>query len=163
MMLQQWGVLAEVVSAIAVVVSLIYVGMQIRQSANASRAATTQAFSQQYADSMFALLDPDFSDVWLRGLSGLEELEDEERVSFFAMLNAISRMWESFYYQNSIDELDSALLEPWMVQYMDLHGNNGVKEFWRIRKHQYSADFVAYIDRRVAQSNPRPLYGDEVA
>ena len=38
--LQKWALIAEVIGAVAIVVSLIFVGFEVRQGAEAQRAAT---------------------------------------------------------------------------------------------------------------------------
>ena len=44
--LTEWSELSQVVSAIAVVASLIYVGYEIRRNTEASRAATRQSIAE---------------------------------------------------------------------------------------------------------------------
>jgi len=44
MALQDWGALGEVIGALANIISLVYVGNQIKHGAQASRAATKQSF-----------------------------------------------------------------------------------------------------------------------
>ena len=47
MTLQDWGALGELIGGIAIIISLIYVGVQLNLSNKATRAATNQAFSAQ--------------------------------------------------------------------------------------------------------------------
>ena len=61
MTLQDWGALGELIGGVAIIVSLIYVGLQVRQSTHATRAATSQAFTDQYMSAISPLQDPDFS------------------------------------------------------------------------------------------------------
>ena len=81
-----------------------------------------------------------------------------EKVGFFSVLSSISRTVEAFYYQKGKGALDSKLFEGWFMQYLDLHGNKGAREFWALRKHQYTNDFVLYLDQRLASGRPQPLY-----
>ena len=46
MSIQEWAAIGEIVSAIAIVVSLIYVSVQLRQNTRATRVVTSQAFVQ---------------------------------------------------------------------------------------------------------------------
>ena len=48
MSIQEWGAISEMVGAIAIIVSLIYVGVQIRQSTQATRVMTSQAFVESH-------------------------------------------------------------------------------------------------------------------
>ena len=158
MTLQDWGAIGELVGGFAIIVSLIYVSLQIRQSAAVSRSATTQAFSQQYSLQMQALFDSEFREVFFKGLAGAKNLTESEVVGFYAQLGSISRMWESFYYQKGNGALDEAMFNAWARQLMDLHATKGMKEFWDVRKHQYTPEFVEFIDSSISSSTPKPLY-----
>ena len=48
MSIQEWGAISEMVGAIAIIVSLIYVGVQLRQSTQATRVHTSQVFIQTH-------------------------------------------------------------------------------------------------------------------
>ena len=78
------------------------------------------------------------------------------------VLASISRTLESFYFQSRNGELDPALFDGWFAQYLDLHANAGAEQFWRLRKHQYGADFVAFVDRERNARSAKPLYAVEV-
>ena len=48
MSLEQASFLAQIISAVAVFASLLFVGLQVRQNTNAVRAASSQAHSTMY-------------------------------------------------------------------------------------------------------------------
>ena len=58
MTLQDWGALGELVGGIVIIVSLVYVGLQIKQSTAAARAATSQALSKQYSSISLQIAKP---------------------------------------------------------------------------------------------------------
>jgi len=159
MTISELGALGELVGGIAIIISLIYVGIQIRQGASASRAATTQAFSQQYSDLNQMLVRSDVRDVFARGLIGLDQLRPDEVVGFISVLSAISRTLESFYFQTLNGGLEKKLFEGWFTQYLDLFANKGAGEFWESRRHQYTKEFVDYVDQKIKLHVARPLYG----
>ena len=53
------------------------------------------------------------------------------------------------------------MYDAWMVQLIDLHGNVGVKEYWSIRKHQFTPAFVTYLDRILTAVTPMDMYPDQ--
>lgn len=155
---EELGAIGDLIGGVAVVVSLVYVGLQIRQSANASRAATSQAFAKQYSDVNQMIADPEIAGIFARGLSGMGVLTREEQAMFSAVLSSISRTLESFYFQMCKGELEPVLFDGWFTQYLDLHANPGVREYWNMRKHQFSADFVDYLAHKENGRAARPLY-----
>ena len=158
MTLSELGAIGELVGGLAVIISLVYVGLQIRQSADASRAATAQAFAKQYSDLNQMIADPQLSDIFTRGLGGTATLSIAERASFASILSSITRTLESFYFQKTKGDLDPRLFEGWIVQYLDLHANAGVQEYWLMRKHQFSNEFTEFIEQRSGTDQVKPLY-----
>jgi hypothetical protein len=79
----------QVIGAIAVVVSLIYVGMQIRQNTNAVRAATAQAVHEYFAK-WYHLLASDAScaQVAIDGLKDYRLLSEKDKARFVAVFMA---------------------------------------------------------------------------
>ena len=70
-------------------------------------------------------------------------------------------MFESFYMQKREGSFDARLFDSWMVQLCDLFGNEGVREHWAIRKHQFTDDFVALVDEKTADATIHPMYPTE--
>ncbi len=159
MEIQDLGAIGDLIGGVAIIVSLIYVGVQIKQSTAASRAATYQAFSQQYTQHMVPLQRADFRDIFLRGLGDADSLDAGEKVAFFSYLNGVLRMFEAFYLQQKDGSFESSIYEPWAAQLVDLLGNSGAKSYWKIRRHTFHVEFADHIDNLQSNSNPRPMYG----
>ena len=76
MSIQDWAAIGEMVGAIAVVVSLIYVGVQLRQNTLATRVITSQAFIQIHGGEADPIVqEPAFRDIYWRGLAGVSNLQ----------------------------------------------------------------------------------------
>ena len=161
MTLQDWGSIGELVGGVAIIVSLLYVGLQIRQGTRATQSATNQAFSAQYSEQILQITREDMRDIFRLGLGGLQKLNEGEQAAFMALIASIMRMWETFYFERRDGRFDSEMYDAWMVQLVDLHGNVGVQEYWSIRKHQFTPTFVAYLDRMLADVPPKVMYPDQ--
>ncbi len=162
MTLMEWGAMGELVGGVAIIGSLIYVGLQVKQGTQASRAATSQAFSSQYSELLLRATGADFRDVFWRGIRGLEELKGSETASFMAWMASVMRTLESFYYQKKEGTFLAEIFDSWMIQFIDLFDNPGVREYWVLRKHQFSADFVSYFDEQLATVTPSQMYSAEL-
>lgn len=156
--IQDWGAVGDLIGGAAIIVSLIYVGIQIKQSTAASRAATYQAFSQQYSSHMLPLQNVDFRGIFVRGLGDLDSLEADEQVAFFSYLNGVLRMFEAFYLQQQEGTFDSDIYDPWGAQLVDLFGNTGVQKYWMIRRHNFLPKFADHIDQLRNNSESHPMY-----
>ncbi len=160
MTLQDWGALGELIGGAAIIVSLVYVGLQIKQSTQATRASASHAFTAQYSDLLLQLTRADLRDIWWRGVRGLHNLQGSETTAFMAFLAAAMRFWESFFLQTRDGTFDSRIFDAWRAQLVDLFSNEGVREYWAISGHQYTAEFVEFIDELIASSAPKPVNRD---
>jgi len=158
MSLQDWGALGELIGGLAIIVSLIYVAVQIRQSTNAARVATSQTFTDQYMKAVSPLYEPGFSDVYRRGLAGLNTLEGSDRVMFTAFVAALLRVFESFYIQAKDGAFDSRLFDNWIATFIDLIAYDGVREVLEIRKHHYNPEFIEFLYDRLENTTPHDMY-----
>ena len=158
MSLQDWGAIGELIGGFAIIVSLIYVAAQIRQSTQATRVATSQTFTDQYMRAVTQLYEPGFSDIYRRGLSGLDNLQGSDKISFMACIGMFLRMYESFYIQEKDGAFDARLFGPWTNSFVDLFSNDGPREVLELRKHQYNAEFIEFFQDRLATIVPKEMY-----
>jgi hypothetical protein len=69
------GAIAELVGAVAVVITLAFLTVQLRQNTLSTRAAITQSVMSAAAEYLERVAsDADLSQVWMRGLSDLAGL-----------------------------------------------------------------------------------------
>jgi len=100
MPLEQLANIAEISAAVLVIVSLMYVGAQIKQNTKATVISTSQAFVDTFATAVVEISrGKEFTDIFWRGLSGLSNLHGSETAAFGAWSISTFRTWESFYYQ----------------------------------------------------------------
>ena len=158
MTFQDWGALGELIGGVAIIVSLIYVGLQIRQSTRATRAATSQAFSGQYLNVVSPLHDPGFAEIHCRGLRGLHNLQEGEKIMYISWVAAGLRLFESFYFQEKDGVFDSRLFDGWRITFTDLFSYEGPREVLEIRKHHYNAQFIEFLQDRLAKAAPKEMY-----
>ena len=81
--------IGQVIGAIAVVISLIYVAYQIQQNTNAVRAATAQSVHEHFANwyNSFAR-DASLSQIAINGLKDYGSLSEADKAHFVAMFMA---------------------------------------------------------------------------
>jgi hypothetical protein len=119
MSIQEWAAIGEIVSAIAIVVSLIYVGAQLRQNTRATRVITSQAFVQTHGENVSHLMQEQFRDVYWRGLAGLSNLHGSELAAFGGWTAQLLREFESFYFQWKAGAFEDHIWSGWNCQFRD--------------------------------------------
>ncbi len=160
MTLQDWAALSHVISGAAIIVSLIYVGLQVRHGTKATRAATAQAFTDQYISVLPPLRERYFAEIYWRGLPGLDNLQGSDRVTFMSFISTFLRIFEVFYFQEKDGALDSRVFDGWNNTFIDLFAYEGPREILELRNHWYNAEFIEDLQGQIAKAAPKVIYGE---
>ena len=149
--------LGQIIGAIAVVISLIYVALSIRQNTNAIRAATAQSVHEHYANwyNSFAG-DETLSQIAINGLKDYGSLSETEKARFVALFMAFLS-----YGQNAFLKWRQGLLEPslwigWEQVLMNLIGAPGGKGLWKERAYIFGEEFRRHVEDDLMKRAPHP-------
>jgi hypothetical protein len=108
MTIQDWGALGEIVGAVAVVASLVYLAVQIRQNTQqishnieASRIASLER-NIESANRMreLLILNPDLAQLFLAGLQDFDGLPGADRLRFEFLLRNMFASFQGAYARN---------------------------------------------------------------
>lgn len=149
--------IGQVIGAIAVVISLIYVAYQIRQNTSAVRAATAQSVHEHFANwyNSFAC-DPSLPQIALKGLKDYGSLADADKARFVATFMAFLS-----YSQNAFLKWRQGLLEPslwlgWEQVIMNLVCSPGGKGLWKERSYLFGEEFRRHVEGDLMTRTPHP-------
>src|SRR5437016_3043594 len=155
--------IGQIVGAIGVVVSLIYVATEVRNSARATQLASRRSISE-----IFTLLSrqlaehPDLRELYYRGLHDFESLEGTDLVGFAQVMLQLFRAYEEAYYGHLEGDVDPRLWRGWEAAMRDINGYPGVQAYWRSRSHWYSEEFAKYINQLQQTAKPPRLYREPI-
>ena len=156
MTLEQWAFVAQIISAVAVVASLIFVGFQLRQATASVRAASSQAHSSLYTELVRSIIDnADFARSWSIGLRDPKALPEEEWVRFVAYASALFRLYESSRVQWLNGRLDEEHWHTIQRQAADFGHLPGLRMAWELRGHWYSPEFRKWFEALTPERPPR--------
>ena len=150
MTLMEWGALGELIGGVAIVVSLIYVGLQIKQNTNALKLSTAHDATTDMADlNLLPAQHPEFADIFFRGLQDINALKGSERLTLYGYFHKFFRTYENTYYQFTHGALESGPFKSITKQYIFLTSLPGAQVYWQERKSWYNEEFQAYLDREL--------------
>ena len=99
MKLKEYALVAEIVGGLAVLIGLIFVGLELRQNTVAQRVTATQTLVVDYENAVDLLAkDEESACIYVRGSNGLENLTGIERYQFFVMWFHLLRAAEQLHY-----------------------------------------------------------------
>ncbi|PHS22318.1 MAG: hypothetical protein COA84_12885 [Robiginitomaculum sp.] len=154
--------IASIFAAFSVVVSLIFVGLQVRQSTIATRAAAAQAVHSNFAGWYTSIQNqPSVLAIIIKGLREYEALNGVEKAQFIAAFMSYSSYHQDAFFKWKDGSLSPELWRGWELVAMNLFMTPGGKEFWAERGYMFSQSFQNYIDtdlmKRAVHPNAKPL------
>ncbi len=152
MNLEQISNWAEIIEAVVIIVSLIYLALQVQQNTRMTRATAAQAQVDAYSSVIAPLVQSkDAALAWYRGLKDIKTLKPAEIVQFFASANMFFKMIEASYFQHKAGALDTPLWEGMARLAQEFAGQKGMQQFLEVRGHFYSDEFQAWLKETRAE------------
>ena len=140
--------LAEVVAAVAVVISLIYVGIQVDDSTRAVRAAAANDANVAMQNWYVAVgSSPQTSEIMIEGMAGTGDFTPAEEYQFLMMMHGIFLGMQNSYLLVEEGTLDPRVSETITAAITGVKELPGFKEYWRQRKNLLYPGFVEYVER----------------
>jgi len=145
---------ADAVAAIAVVVSLAYLGRQIHISNLQSQAAARYSFLDAYGAGNAAIASStEASSVLYRGLSE-GELSDAEKVQFTVLVGTFLNIWSVMYDLHQEGQLPES---QWIIVRTDIHsmfGGGGGLKFWQdVGERNVSPEFAGFVNEMLSSGS----------
>ena len=145
--LSEMASVAEIIGAFAVVISLIYVGVQVSDSASAVRSAAANDANVAMQSWYLQIgSDQDTSNLWYRALTSEEALSDEEEFQFLMMTHAAYLGFQNSYLLAEEGTIDPALREAITSAILGVKDMPGMIRYWRQRRTYLHVDFAVYVD-----------------
>ena len=140
------GAIGEIVGALAVVISLLYLAAQIRTQNLESRIAAVHEINQSMINLVSQLQDPVKADLIIEAMSDWESCSASKRLRFIGYFIPVVRIYEDAFFQWKQGRLDKQTWETMLTQFTDFFSTEGAQHCWLLRRHQFRTDFVQYID-----------------
>lgn len=142
---------AEAAASFAVVISLIYLAIQVRLQAKESRMSAVNSLTQQWGEALRAFAaDKELYDIWMRGIVNFEDLPPNDRGRFSAILVNLTQIFESLHLHHRAGKVDPGLWEGFDARLRDVFALPGVQSWWALRKHWHTRRFQDYVGRAIA-------------
>jgi len=149
-----WGAveaIAESVSAVAVVVSLVYLGIQIKQNTRSTRGATYESAVSTFINLIQPLaLDADVAHSMEAITESWDDATPEERSRMIYMLFGIFKLFENMYYQHEQGNFDPELWTGWRNLMFAYYSRPGIRTWWLLRRDAFSAGFRDFLETNSA-------------
>jgi hypothetical protein len=156
MTLKKIALITEILGGLAVIVGLVFVGLELRQNTLMQRVTATQTLVVDYENAVDLLnKDQKTACIYVRGSNGLENLTGIERYRFFVMWFHLLRAAEQLHYYSLEGMVDQRIWRGFQRQLDEVVRYPGTQQYWAVRRDWYSDEFQGFIDQILEQAPVR--------
>ena len=146
------GAVGELVGAVGVVATLVYLALQIRQNTSATKTASFQATTDALNEvNLLLASNRDLVEVFEKAETSLEGVDAVTLRQYKFVLLAVFRAIESAYFQRNEGFLHQ---QSWQRYEISLRGSlhqAGTIEWWNEQRFGFTADFTKYVNQLIEQ------------
>ncbi len=147
MALEDLGNIGEFVAAIGVIVSFVYLAVQIRQN---TRSIRSSAYQSAVASSVEMgntwAVDGSLAEIVTKAARDYSALEGADRYRFAMYAYTVFRSYENLFYQRGQGALQADLWEGYHNMLVVHLKSAGLAEWWEIQHDFFSVEFQHYVD-----------------
>jgi len=149
-LIEQLYYVAEMISVVAVVISLIYVGIQVKQNTKAVKNSTLQNISENQIN-VHGLLAAhgDLAEIVFKAATGQGSDLGAEKFRFTSWMHTLMRTFENAFYQHREGALDERNWRSLCRQYGPILHAGFNANYWAERSFMYSDDFKRFVDEEL--------------
>ena len=146
-MLEMFGDLGDFLGGIGVLVSLVYLAIQVRQNTVATRADSYQAVVGDVSDwSREMSLNPEICRILIAGSADFDALEPVERFQFNLAMSAFFRNMENVHSKFLAGVIDESVWEGWANRTRSFLAAPGMRQYWERNELAFSPAFRRFFN-----------------
>jgi hypothetical protein len=138
--------ISQSIASVAVVASLIYLALQVRQAERSQRGMMQQARADRTANASLATADPELARIWLKGMAGDTDMTPVEFTQWMLMARGAFLSGEDSILQYKAGLLSRATYETYVAGVRFFLARPGFRVAWRLSRMQFGAEFRAFTD-----------------
>ena len=159
MSLEQFANLAEIIGAIAVVVTLIYLAVQLKQNTAGIRATAYQTWLSATIAEQSVGQNPAMSEIIATGLFDPASLTEKNWVPFANYCHTFILKAESTYFLQMQGVVEKSVCEKEFERAASFLAVAGPSQWWKAgARTQFTSEFVSMIEPRIGQPSELQVY-----
>lgn len=156
MAFSDWSVIAEIVSAIGVIISLIYLAIQIRNATKQRDAQGLQLLRTEYLSSIDNCTGTrENAEVFHQGINRFEDMPVLEQACFHSLMHPLIHGFHSLWEAHKAGIVSMSDLQATRDQLVSLLMTPGGRQWWESFKKVPPPGIVSYIDNCIEASKTR--------
>jgi hypothetical protein len=156
MTIAELGSLGEFIASFGVLITLIYLVIQLRQNTKAIQLSTAHSVTEELQQ-MFGLMASDrgLSEIFVKAGQNTE-LMGADRVRFYTLVSNLVRVYENAFLQNRQNVIDKAHWDGMTRMMIDISAMPAFSLFWADRMHWFSEEFQQHMNVEIIPTPAKP-------
>ncbi len=153
------GAIANLLAAIGVIATLIYLSIQIRQNTKAVRSSSIQNLVQSFSTTAQAAVENEYViPLLLKANAGGDSLTEEERARLHFWFIMTFRRFEGVYFQRDLGIVDAEVIDGFERSHLAILASKSAQEWWANSKQIFNSGFVSYLEALLEKGTPKALH-----
>jgi len=154
MTLADWASIGNLIGSATVLISLVYLALQVRQAEHNQQASIRQGRATRVVDIILAAGDPAYADALRKGTAGTADITAAEFAQFTSIYGAYLASAEDTFLQYREGLLSEATFASFRESWRRTLAQPGVRALWILRCHGFEAGFSAFMDSLMSEAPP---------
>lgn len=154
-----WDAIAaggEVVGALAVVVSVVYLAVQIRKQTAESQLAATRELSVLYINSLKSVReDKELLAIYLKATQDYDGLPIEERYRIAILIQEVFRVFEQHFVHIQQNKVDQMFVESINLSFQEWLTFPGIQRWWELSNDMFVVEYREYVANLIEKAKVR--------
>ena len=142
------GSVADVAAAFGVIITLLYLAIQIREQTKESKLSATRELARDWTDGLRFVAGNDGNfELYQRAVADYANLSGGDRIRAYMMFSSTLRIIEIQHLHVSEGKFDPTMFASMEYRIKQIADLPGVRYWWANNKEQYNAEFIKYVEQ----------------
>jgi len=146
--------IGSLISGIAVLVSLIYLGLQVRQAKLHQQAAIRQGRADRIVSMCFHGGDPSLADAIAKGYAGDEDITETQLTQYHYICRGFFYHCEEEFFQHKEGLANDSYYASFLAGTRLMMREPGLRVQWKQQRAGFLPEFAAVMDKLLAETKP---------
>ena len=148
MTLNDFYLVSQIIAAILVAPTLLYLALQVRQNTKQMRASAANQYFEASKDLNLALIsNRETASVYRRGVADFNALDEDEKTQFFFYVGQFYQSFSNMYDLWTDKALPDSAWHPIRKHLISMMAQPGLRHVWEAwAREGLAPDYVAYVE-----------------
>ena len=140
------GAIGELIGALVVVVSVLYLAVQVRQNTSQAKLSSAQAINASNDSAFNPIYIPENSMIFSKGQQSLDSLNEHESFVFHMLMSRLMASIDTTSYQYREGMYEDEIYGSMLKFYGQLFSTPGGRSWFNANKHLCSAETLSRLE-----------------